>query len=106
MDRDEWLARRTYRGADYDPERVAGLGALAQVDLGHRRHTNQPTAALGPMASTITQAVLHRLADAGRAPAGLDGDGVYARPVRDGGGWRLEERETHPDERPPMAEVL
>jgi len=86
--------------------RVAGLGALAQVDLGHRRHTNQPTAALGPMASTITQAVLHRLADAGRAPAGLDGDGVYARPVRDGGGWRLEERETHPDERPPMAEVL
>ena len=86
--------------------RTAGLGALGQVDLGHRRHTNQPTAALGPMASTITQAVLRRLAEAGRAPAGVDGDGVYARPVRDGGGWRLEERETHPDERPPMAEVL
>lgn len=85
---------------------AAGLGALGQVDLGHRRHTNQPTAALGLMASTITQAVLRRLADAGRAPAGLDGDGRYARPVRDGDGWRLEERDTRPGERPPMAEVL
>jgi glucosyl-3-phosphoglycerate synthase len=86
--------------------RVAGLGALGQVDLGDRRHTNQPTAALGRMASTITQAVLRRLADAGRVPAGLDGDGRYARPVRRDGGWGLEERDTRPDERPPMAEVL
>jgi glucosyl-3-phosphoglycerate synthase len=86
--------------------RTAGLGALGQVDLGHRRHTNQPTAALGPMAATITQAVLRRLADAGRAPAGLDGDGRYARPARRDGGWALEERDTRPDERPPMAEVL
>lgn len=86
--------------------RVAGLGAMGQVDLGHRRHTNQPTAALGLMASTITQAVLRRLADAGRVPAGLDGDGAYARPVRRDGGWVLEERDTHPDERPPMAGVL
>jgi hypothetical protein len=23
VDRDEWLARRTYRGADFDPERLA-----------------------------------------------------------------------------------
>ncbi len=85
--------------------RVAGLGALGQVDLGHRRHTNQPTAALGLMASTITQAVLRRLARDGRMPPGVDGDGRYARPVRDGGGWRLELRDTHPDERPPLAGV-
>ncbi|MGE0028297.1 MAG: glucosyl-3-phosphoglycerate synthase [Thermoleophilia bacterium] len=89
-----------------DLVRTAGLGALGQVDLGHRRHTNQPTAALGLMASTITQAVLRRLADDGRAPAGLDGDGRYARPVRRGDGWAMEERDTHPGERPPMAEVL
>jgi len=89
-----------------DLARVAGLGALGQVDLGHRRHANQPTAALGLMASTITQAVLRRLADAGRAPAGLDGGGRYARPVRTGDRWTLEERDTRPDERPPMAGVI
>lgn len=86
-----------------DLVRHAGLGAVAQVDLGARRHVNQPTAALGAMASTITQAVLVRLADEGRAPDGLAGDGVYARPVRDGDGFRLETREGRPAERPPMA---
>jgi glucosyl-3-phosphoglycerate synthase len=86
--------------------RVAGLGALAQVDLGHRRHANQPTAALGPMASAITQAVLRRLVDEGRAPADIAEAGTYARPVRADGGFRLEERDTRPDERPPMARVL
>jgi hypothetical protein len=50
--------------------------------------------------------VLRRLADEGRVPAGLDGDGRYARPVRRGDGWGMEERDTRPDERPPMAEVL
>ena len=86
--------------------RVAGLPALGQVDLGTRRHTNQPTVALGLMASTITQAVLRRLADAGRAPAGLAGAGRYARPVRGDEGWAFEKRDTRPEERPPMAEVL
>ena len=52
------------------------------MDLGARRHANQPTAALGAMASTITQAVLRRLADEGRAPEDLlAGAGAYARPV-------------------------
>ena len=86
--------------------RAAGLGALAQVDLGGRRHANQPTAALGLMASTITQAVLRRLAAEGRAPEELGAAGRYARPLRRGAGWELEERDTRPEERPPMAEVL
>jgi glucosyl-3-phosphoglycerate synthase len=87
--------------------RRAGLGALAQVDLGERRHHNQPTVALGAMASTITQAVLRRLADEGRVPAGLDGAGAYARPVRDGrGGLTLTTLDTRPGERPPMSRVL
>jgi glucosyl-3-phosphoglycerate synthase len=89
-----------------DLQRHAGLGALAQVDLGARRHTNQPTAALGAMASTISQAVLRRLADEGRAPEGLAGDGAYARPVRGAEGFTLAELDTRPDERPPMADVL
>ena len=87
-----------------DLSRRAGLGALAQVDLGGRRHANQPTAALGAMASTITQAVLRRLADEGRAPeALLEGAGAYARPVPGAEGLVLAEVDTRPDERPPMA---
>ncbi len=86
--------------------RVAGLGALAQVDLGSRRHTNQPTAALGAMASTISQAVLKRVAQEGRAPGALAGSGAYARPVPDGGSYVLTEQQTRPDERPPMVDVL
>lgn len=89
-----------------DLSRHAGLNALAQVDLGGRRHTNQPTAALGAMASAISQAVLRRLADEGRAPAELAGNGIYARPVRGEHGFVLAEIDTTPAERPPMAEAL
>lgn len=89
-----------------DLHRHAGLGALAQVDLGARRHANQPTAALGAMASTISQAVLRRLADEGRAPEGIAGTGAYARPVSGADGFVLTELDTRPDERPPMADVL
>lgn len=86
--------------------RVAGLGALAQVDLGVRRHANQPTAALGLMASAISQAVMLRLVEDGRAPAALAGDGAYVRPVRGGDGLVLSTSDTRPGERPPMADVL
>lgn len=89
-----------------DLVRTAGLGALAQVDLGARRHTNQPTAALGAMASTISQAVLKRLAQEGRAPDELAGAGAYVRPVRGADGFELTELDTRPDERPPMTDVL
>ncbi len=89
-----------------DLARTAGLGALAQVDLGARRHTNQPTAALGAMASTIQQAVLRRLADEGRAPDALADAGAYVRPVRGEDGFSLVAIDTRPDERPPMADVL
>ena len=74
------------------------------MDLGGRRHANQPTAALGAMASTITQAVLRRLADEGRAPeALLEGAGAYVRPVPGAEGLVLAEVDTRPAERPPMA---
>ena len=87
-----------------DLSRRAGIGALAQVDLGGRRHANQPTVALGAMASTITQAVLRRLADEGRAPeALLEGAGAYVRPVPGAEGLVLAEVDTRPAERPPMA---
>jgi glucosyl-3-phosphoglycerate synthase len=85
--------------------RLAGLGALAQVDLGSRRHTNQPTAALGAMASSISQAVLKRVAQEGRGPHDLAGDGAYARPVRGEDGYVLSQTRTRPQERPPMTDV-
>ncbi len=90
-----------------DLSRTAGLGALAQVDLGARRHANQPTAALGAMASTITQAVLRRLADEGRVPEALvAAAGPYARPVPGPEGLVLSHTDTRPRQRPPMAEAL
>ena len=89
-----------------DLVRTAGLGALAQVNLGARRHTNQSTAALGAMALTIQQAVLRRLAGEGRAPDALADAGAYARPVRGPQGLSLVAVDTRPAERPPMADVL
>ena len=89
-----------------DLSRRAGLGSLAQVDLGSRRHANQSTVALGAMASTISQAVLRRLADEGRAPAALGAASAYARPVRRGDGFDLVEVDASPGERPPMREAL
>ena len=89
-----------------DLSRHAGLGALAQVDLGARRHANQSTVALGAMASTITQAVLRRLADEGRVPEDLlDEAGRYARPVPGTHGLVLSEIGARPAQRPPMAQA-
>ena len=87
-----------------DLSRRAGLGALAQVDLGARTHVNQPTAALGRMASAIAQAVLRRVGDEGRGLTAAV-DGTYARPVRTERGYVLSEVDTRPGVRPPMAEV-
>jgi glucosyl-3-phosphoglycerate synthase len=84
---------------------TAGLGALAQVDLGTRAHVNQPTPALGEMAFTIQHAVLQRLARDGRVPDELAKTNSYARPERDRGGWVLTTTPIVPTERGPMCEV-
>lgn len=44
-----------------DAVREYGLDAVAQVDLGHRTHGHQDTAALGRMAATILATVLRRV---------------------------------------------
>jgi len=44
-----------------DTVKLCGLDAIAQVDLDHRAHNHQDTAALGRMASTILHAVLRRV---------------------------------------------
>lgn len=80
---------------------AAGIGAIAQVDLGHRAHTNQSTAALGAMAFAITRAVRHR---AEGAP--LNDPVAYRRPERDADGrWALATRDVTLTERPPIASL-
>jgi glucosyl-3-phosphoglycerate synthase len=49
-----------------DAYRVAGLGALAQVDLDVRQNAHQPLRELRPMASAVLQAVTSRLVREGR----------------------------------------
>ncbi|MCW2580388.1 MAG: glucosyl-3-phosphoglycerate synthase [Blastococcus sp.] len=48
-----------------DAHRLAGLDALAQSDIGERRHRHHPDRALGPMASAVVQAALERLTEEG-----------------------------------------
>ena len=85
-----------------DVWRRAGIGAMAQVDLGSRRHDHQDVAALGEMAYTITQAVLRRVEEGGRE-AGTD---RYLRAAGDGRGRvSLVESTVHLAERPPMVEM-
>ena len=88
-----------------DIVRRHGLGPLAQVDLGERRHRHQDPAALGEMAYEITQAVVRRLAEDGRAPDELARPGPYRRPVAVSDGYAMREVPLPLDERPPMASL-
>ncbi len=82
---------------------AAGLDAMAQVDLGVRRHANQPTETLGRMAYEITHAVLCRSQGDGAVTGELR---PYARPVARDGGYVLDRAPAGVAERPPMATVL
>lgn len=82
-----------------------GLEALAQVDLGERRHRNQETAALGPMAHEITRAVLDGVGEEGRAWSSLPAPPGYARPRPHEGGFVMEESVRPLLRRPPPASV-
>jgi glucosyl-3-phosphoglycerate synthase len=82
--------------------RLGGLDALAQVDLGVRRHTSQGQEALGAMAGEVVSTVLSR-ADFGH-PA-RTGSGLLTQFRHDGSGFVPRSREVAVDERPPMATV-
>ncbi len=75
-----------------------GLDAIAQVDLGHRTHGHQDTAALGRMAATILRTVL------ARAGVPTPGDGLTQYRRVDGTIEPVDTRVAWPD-RPPMATV-
>ncbi|PRY36610.1 glucosyl-3-phosphoglycerate synthase [Geodermatophilus tzadiensis] len=79
---------------------LLGLGGLAQVDLGVRRHTSQDQEALGRMAGQVVSAVLSR-GPAARASTG----GLLTQFRSDGAGFVPVSTPVAVDERPPMVTV-
>jgi glucosyl-3-phosphoglycerate synthase len=82
-----------------DLAELAGVDALAQVDLGTRQHSHQPDAALGRMAGQILQTAL------ARCPGiGVPSDQLVQY-VRTGGGIEAVTWDVGVVERPPMRTV-
>jgi glucosyl-3-phosphoglycerate synthase len=76
-----------------------GLDALAQVNLGVRKHRNRSLLQLGVMARQILAAALHR--------CGLpDADGAITQFRQLDGEWLPTSQRVEVTERPPMSEVL
>jgi len=76
-----------------------GLGALAQVDLGVRRHTSQSEEALGGMAGQVVSTVL------ARASWGRGANGLLTQFRHDGLRFLPRSTAVAVDERPPMASI-
>jgi glucosyl-3-phosphoglycerate synthase len=83
-----------------DLTRLAGIGCLAQVDLGVRRHGHQTDEALGRMAGQILQTALTRL------PGHLQATDELLQFVRTGTDVEAVGWDVSVSERPPMAQVL
>lgn len=82
-----------------DALRVAGLDALAQVDLGERQNRHQPLRALSAMAYAVMVAAERRIHPAERAADAAPGSIAFPSP--DG----LQMRQVATQERPPMSEM-
>ncbi len=82
-----------------------GLTAMAQVDLGRRRHRNSSDAALGRMAAQVHLAVLSRLHQHGRALFTDEPAMVMTQFEREGARFTTTTSDVRVTERPPMAEV-
>jgi glucosyl-3-phosphoglycerate synthase len=84
-----------------DAHRLVGLSGIAQVNLGVRRHRNQPLAALGLMARQILSTALGRC---GLLPG--DTPGELTQFVQVAGEWLPDTAGVHVTDRPPMRELL
>jgi glucosyl-3-phosphoglycerate synthase len=84
---------------------AAGLEAIAQVDLGERRHSHQSDAQLGLMASEIMQVALRRLEQQGRLRGLAPVNPTLAQFERVDGRLVATSRDVGLVERPPMATV-
>ena len=83
-----------------DAHAIVGLDGIAQVNLGVRRHRNQPLAALGLMARQILGTALARC---GLLP---DGAGELTQFVQVAGEWLPDTAGVEVTDRPPMRELL
>jgi glucosyl-3-phosphoglycerate synthase len=86
-----------------DAERLAGLDALAQVDLGHRMHRHHDSQVLGRMSAEIWQSALARLRLDGESAAY---EATLTQFNRGTTGYRPTTHDVTALERPPMARVL
>jgi glucosyl-3-phosphoglycerate synthase len=82
-----------------DVLRTAGLGAMAQVDLGTRLNRSQRLLALGAMSYAVARAVLMRV----EGGAGTANPETYLHAACTPAGVQLEQRRVQVLERPPMA---
>jgi glucosyl-3-phosphoglycerate synthase len=83
---------------------LAGLEALAQVDLDMRIHRNQSTAALGKMSYGILRTFFSRMEKYNRTPPGITGDHHIAL-ERKAAEHRVLQTTIPAEERPPMLEI-
>lgn len=83
-----------------DAHSIVGLPGIAQVNLGVRRHRNQPLPALGLMARQILGTALSRC---GMLPAG---EGALTQFVEVAGEWLPDTAGIEVSDRPPMRELL
>jgi glucosyl-3-phosphoglycerate synthase len=90
-----------------DVLRLAGLEAMAQVDLGSRHNRSQQLLALGAMSYAVARAVLMRVAAEGRLPEGMTAADAetYVHAACRPDGVVLEQLRVRVLERPPMADL-
>jgi glucosyl-3-phosphoglycerate synthase len=82
---------------------VAGLDAMAQVDLGARVHRNRPLDELSPMAYAIARTILQRAEERGRIEIAHDHPShPLLMPTLDG----VDMKDVHEVERPPFAALV
>jgi glucosyl-3-phosphoglycerate synthase len=91
-------------GVLIDTEELVGLDAMAQVDVGVRRHRHQDDHALGRMAGEIMLTAQSRLHDRARGHSHPVSPAL-TQYVRDASGYRALTTDITAFERPPMATV-
>jgi glucosyl-3-phosphoglycerate synthase len=84
---------------------LAGLDALAQVDLGTREHSHQSTEALGGMAAQIMLTAWSRLARQGKIAPEVEPSPYLTQFRRADTGHVMKNRDVSVAERPPMDDL-
>jgi glucosyl-3-phosphoglycerate synthase len=88
-----------------DSYRVAGLDAIAQVDLHRRWHRHSDLPSLGKMAAEVLHTAIDRLVAEGRLPTDLDRATTLWQPDRIEGGVQTVQHVVDTAERPPLGDL-